>query len=208
MKRYNIYKTTNLVNGRFYWGVHKSTDENDGYLGSGKILRQAIKKYGKDSFRRKTMVVYETAADAFFDERLLVTQKYLAENPACYNIISGGKGGDSFTNNPNKEEIRKKISVSHNGKRHTEETKQKMRKLKSEKTKQKMSVAKRGKNHPMYDKHHSEETKQKLRKPRSEETKQKISIAASDGRNKGQNNAMSRTNREKRRLAACRENIS
>lgn len=55
-------------------------------LGSGKILKRAIKKYGEDSFRRKTMVTYESAADAFFDEGLLVTQKYLDENPMCYNV--------------------------------------------------------------------------------------------------------------------------
>lgn len=27
MKQYNIYKTTNLINGKFYWGVHDSIDE-------------------------------------------------------------------------------------------------------------------------------------------------------------------------------------
>lgn len=111
-KCHNIYKTTNLVNGKFYWGVHNSIDENDGYLGSGAVLKKAIEKYGRDSFRRKTMVTYETADAAYFDEKLIVTQKYLDENPMCYNVLPGGSGGDTFTNNPNKEEIRQKYSIA------------------------------------------------------------------------------------------------
>ncbi len=39
---YVIYKTTNLVNGKFYIGKHQTNDLNDGYIGSGKILRLAI----------------------------------------------------------------------------------------------------------------------------------------------------------------------
>ena len=39
-----IYKTTNLVNGKVYVGQEKWNNPN--YLGSGKILRLAIKKYG------------------------------------------------------------------------------------------------------------------------------------------------------------------
>lgn len=38
-----VYETTNLVNGRKYRGAHKG-NVNDGYLGSGKILNQAIQK--------------------------------------------------------------------------------------------------------------------------------------------------------------------
>lgn len=71
------------------------------------------------------------------------------------------------------------------GKKHSEETKAKMRqyalgKKVSEETKKKISEAFKGENHPMYGKHHSEETKMKLRqanlgKKASEETKMKLS---------------------------------
>ncbi len=110
--KYNIYKTTNLMNGKFYWGVHKSTDENNGYLGGGTVLRKAIRKHGKAAFRRKTMVTYETAEAAYFDEALLVTQKYLDENPMCYNLHPGGKGG---LGNKKSDETRAKISISKMG---------------------------------------------------------------------------------------------
>lgn len=48
---YIIYKTTNLVNGKFYVGQHyQKSSEFDGYLGSGIKILNAIKKYGKENF--------------------------------------------------------------------------------------------------------------------------------------------------------------
>lgn len=92
MQDHSIYKTTNLVNGKYYWGVHNSTNENDGYLGSGKALNNAIKKYGKENFVRKTMVTYETSEAAYFEEKLIVNQEMINDS-MCYNIKVGGDGG-------------------------------------------------------------------------------------------------------------------
>lgn len=44
-----IYKTTNLVNGKIYVGQTTRDDEN--YLGSGSVLLQAVKKYGRKKFQ-------------------------------------------------------------------------------------------------------------------------------------------------------------
>ena len=42
-----IYMTINTVNGKKYIGQHKSSEfEGNKYLDSGKILKQAIEKYG------------------------------------------------------------------------------------------------------------------------------------------------------------------
>ena len=46
-----LYETTNLINNKKYIGVHKTIDLNDGYLGSGIYLRNAIKKYGKENLK-------------------------------------------------------------------------------------------------------------------------------------------------------------
>lgn len=47
-----VYKTTNKVNGKFYIGRHSTNNLDDGYLGSGKHLLLALKKYGKENFKR------------------------------------------------------------------------------------------------------------------------------------------------------------
>ena len=47
-KLYFIYKTTNLKNEKFYIGAHVTENINDGYLGSGKVLRNSVNYYGKE----------------------------------------------------------------------------------------------------------------------------------------------------------------
>ena len=51
-KKYHfIYKTTNLINDKFYIGMHSTDDLNDKYIGSGKRLWYSINKYGINNFK-------------------------------------------------------------------------------------------------------------------------------------------------------------
>lgn len=45
-----VYKTTNLINGKIYVGKDESMKPH--YIGSGYILKKAIKKYGKENFKK------------------------------------------------------------------------------------------------------------------------------------------------------------
>jgi len=90
-----VYKTTNLVNGKYYIGVHSCKCNPCRYLGSGVALKAAIRKYGRDSFKRQVLREFNTREDAFEYEALLVD----SSNPMCYNLSSGGLGGRLHSNN-------------------------------------------------------------------------------------------------------------
>ena len=57
MKYFLIYKTTNIINNMEYIGKRVTEDINDSYLGSGKHLKRAIKKYGIKNFIMNYMVL-------------------------------------------------------------------------------------------------------------------------------------------------------
>ena len=56
-----IYRTTNLLNGKFYVGRHSTTNMNDGYFGSGIVLKKAIEKYNvsNEELKNKYEIVIE-----------------------------------------------------------------------------------------------------------------------------------------------------
>jgi group I intron endonuclease len=97
-----IYKTTNITNGKIYVGKDKNNNPN--YLGSGVILEQAIEKYGRQSFQKE---VLEECNDTIVDSREIywIAKLNSTDNKIGYNITSGGTGGDTTTNHPNKKDI-------------------------------------------------------------------------------------------------------
>lgn len=102
-----IYKTTNKINNKIYVGQDKYNNPN--YLGSGLLLNRSINKYGKENFIKE--IIDETNDQSELNEK----EKMWIVNlnsfyPNGYNIAEGGSGGDVFTNNPDKESIRKKCS--------------------------------------------------------------------------------------------------
>jgi len=73
-KKYHmIYMTTNTLNGKFYIGVHSTDDPEDGYLGSGRGISFAIKKYGKENFERTTLMFFPSRDLALEYESEIVT---------------------------------------------------------------------------------------------------------------------------------------
>ena len=89
---YYLYEITNQVNGKIYIGVHQTNDIDDGYMGSGTLLRQAIKKHGIGSFTKKILRFFDTADEMFQAEREIVTEEFTTRKDT-YNINVGGDGG-------------------------------------------------------------------------------------------------------------------
>ena len=90
-KYHYFYKITNLLNEHFYYGIHSTDNLDDGYMGSGKRLHYAYKKYGMQNFKKEILKFFDTCSDAYEYEAEMVTEE-LVKNPDCYNVQLGGKG--------------------------------------------------------------------------------------------------------------------
>jgi hypothetical protein len=114
MKNYIVYKTTHLESGREYIGIHVQEGlDFDGYLGSGLLLRRAIRKHGSESFVRETLFVFDNLSDAKDKEKEIVNLEYVLREDT-YNISIGGTGGYTTAGHTERErdEIQKKRQES------------------------------------------------------------------------------------------------
>ena len=102
-----IYKTTNHVNGKIYIGYDSKNRTLSEYAGSGRLLNFAIEKYGIENFSKE---ILEYVTEDNWEEREIfwVNEFSSTDRKIGYNITKGGDGGDTFSNNPNKEAIRDK----------------------------------------------------------------------------------------------------
>ena len=92
-KKYHfIYKTTNLINGKYYIGMHSTNNLKDGYLGSGKQLRSAIRKHGVENFKVEILEYLPDLSSLILREKEIV-DKDILKDPYCMNLMIGGKGG-------------------------------------------------------------------------------------------------------------------
>ena len=146
-----IYKITNTVNGKIYVG--KDEASRPYYMGSGLLLRRALKKYGKENFIKE---ILEECSDrkTLSDREQWWINHLQCQNPTIgYNISKGGDGGDTLSSHPDLDIIKDKISH-----------KMKSRKLSSS-HKSKLSARMKGNTFGKKNQgsHKTEEHKQKLR---------------------------------------------
>jgi hypothetical protein len=87
-----IYKITNRLNGKFYIGMHQTSNPDDGYYGSGTNIKRAIAKYGKENFAKEILHSFASYEEMVEAEKKIVTAD-LVESEDCYNINCGGHGG-------------------------------------------------------------------------------------------------------------------
>jgi len=104
-----VYLTRNLINGKIYIGKHSTTNLDDGYLGSGKHLKLAFKKYGRENFRRTILHYCLTEQDAYDIEAQIVTKEFIKLR-SNYNHDLGGRGQTFATHEKTPEHL---IFLSH-----------------------------------------------------------------------------------------------
>ena len=103
--KYIVYKTTCLINGKYYIGKHQTENPDifDGYLGNSIWVNRtdrlknpqfpfhfAVKKYRVKNFKRETLYVFDTEEEAYAKEAEIVTEDFIKDN-MNYNVILGGK---------------------------------------------------------------------------------------------------------------------
>lgn len=195
-----IYKTTNLINGKIYVG--QDTKNNVNYLGSGKLLKYALKKYGKDNFIKEILEYCKNIDELNEREKYWITELNSINKEIGYNISFGGQSGwmlglkHTDETKANYSITRKGVLIGEKngmyGKKHSDESKKRMSKPKfgqdngmygkkhSEETKKKMSDKLIGESNPFYCKKHSDETKQKMsevaKKRKGSPTSKKVSV--------------------------------
>jgi len=177
--------TKNQVSGKRYIGQHKSAEWDNSYFGSGKLLKQAIKKYGKENFTCQPLA-WALSKEQLDEQEIYFIYYHKPE----YNIAPGGKGFGSGENHPmfgrkHSDVQKQKWSEERKGKNNPMwgKKRQDLSEInKKRKGENHPNYGKRGENSPLFGRKFSEKTKQKMSETRkgkkhSNETKQKMSEA-------------------------------
>ena len=91
MKPY-FYKVTNIINNFFYYGSGSKAN----YLGSGKLLKSAISKYGKENFKIEMLKFFDTREEAFLFEKRFLSLYDISSLEDSYNLCNDGCGGNKI----------------------------------------------------------------------------------------------------------------
>jgi len=91
-KYHYIYKTTNILTERYYYGMHSTNNLDDDYVGSGKRLKYSINKYGKENHQVEILEFCPDRSSLIEKEKNLITMNEIAKVD-CMNLKVGGEGG-------------------------------------------------------------------------------------------------------------------
>jgi len=207
-----IYKTRNKINNKLYVGQTRRTfSKTKNYYGSGKLLKRSIIKYGIENFE-KTILEFCFNFGTLNKTEVYWIDKYNTQFPNGYNLSIGGEGCAGMPGRIVSVETREKLSKAHKGKqigennpfygkKHSEETKMKMREAALNRTdewKMKIRTAVTGYKHSDQAKRNMSKAQQN-RPPVSEETRRKLSIA---------NTGKTHSEETKKKISIAKQNVS
>jgi len=157
-KYHYIYKTKCSITGRYYIGMHSTSNLEDGYLGSGRRLWLSINKHGKENHTKEILEFLENRQALKDREHQLVNDDVL-KDPMCMNLCVGGSG---WPNNGKQIGGDKFRTVNQYMKEHPEILSKRATRIftaawKTPEFREKMSTKK-----PFLNREHSPETKKKI----------------------------------------------
>lgn len=167
---YTIYKTTNLINGKFYIGAHKTEDLNDDYLGSGDMINEAIGKYSQENFKKEILSFHGNEDLMYLEEARIVTSEFIKRRDN-YNLTPGGKKPPNRNGkkaNKNQRNSARIVGLKNKDRKRTDEFKQNLRNKYKGKTRSKdigLKISLKLKGHAV-----SEESKRKNREENKKNT--------------------------------------
>lgn len=163
-----VYITKNLIDGKCYIGRDRNNDPR--YLGSGFLLKKAIKKYGKENFKKEILEECSSEEELKQREEYWLNYYDVKNNSNFYNLTNSSTGYTS-------DEVSGHKNYFY-GRKHTKEAKDKMRihrlgKPMSDAAKKKLSEFNKGRlvgeKNGFYGKTHSDEVKKRLSETQSGE---------------------------------------
>lgn len=171
-----LYKIENVLNGKYYVGVHKTSKLDDGYFGSGKRLHQAILKHGIENFKKTILQFFDNESDMFDAEASIVNEEFVRDRQT-YNMKVGGNGGWSYVHENG-------LNKGFTGKTHSAETRKRLSEVASgrvvsESTRQKLSENNFAKKNPDAQREHARKNAELTNSLRTQETLDKISSTVS-----------------------------
>ena len=168
-----IYKITNNINNKYYIG-RRRTNKNpsvDKYLGSGVLIKRAVKCHGKENFKKIVLCECANFEELLSAESYYVNQS-VVDDPLSYNIDLGGRYSNRniITNaliaKKIKEEFwteERKLAQSQYCKKIGILPPSQKGRIRTQESKDKNSAAQKGKIGTFLGKKHSDETKELIR---------------------------------------------
>jgi len=92
--------------------MHSTSNLQDGYIGSGKRLRYAIRRYGFENFKFEILEWCKDRTSLINKEKEIITQQHLLDEN-CYNLKLGGLGGGKFYSKEHQYKCSQAAGIKH-----------------------------------------------------------------------------------------------